>query len=440
MIQLSDHFTTKKLLQFTYPSIVMMVFMSIYGVVDGFFVLNFVGKTPFAAVNFAMPILMILGCFGFMFGTGGSALISKKLGEGNNRKANELFSMLIIVSLILGLIIAIIGFIFIRPILSLLGANGDMLDNGVLYSRVIIPALPVCFLQYAFQSLFVTAEKPKLGLYVTVAAGITNMVLDALFVGVFKWGLIGAASATAFSQLIGGALPVLYFWRSNSILKLTKPVFDAKALIKICTNGSSEVMNSISMSLVGMLYNVQLLKYAGENGISAYGVLMYVNMIFITVFIGFSIGTAPIIGFNYGAKNSIELKNILRKSIFIISISSVFMFISALLLAKPLTKLFVGFDSELMAMTLRAFSIYSFCFLFCGFAIYGSSFFTALNDGLTSAIISFMRTLVFQTAAILSFPLIWGLDGIWISTVAAEILSVLVTLFFITSKSKVYKY
>ena len=440
MIQLSDHFTTKKLLQFTYPSIVMMVFMSIYGVVDGFFVLNFVGKTPFAAVNFAMPILMILGCFGFMFGTGGSALISKKLGEGNNRKANELFSMLIIVSLILGLIIAIIGFIFIRPILSLLGANGDMLDNGVLYSRVIIPALPVCFLQYAFQSLFVAAEKPKLGLYVTVAAGITNMVLDALFVGVFKWGLIGAASATAFSQLIGGALPVLYFWRSNSILKLTKPVFDAKALIKICTNGSSEVMNSISMSLVGMLYNVQLLKYAGENGISAYGVLMYVNMIFITVFIGFSIGTAPIIGFNYGAKNSIELKNILRKSIFIISISSVFMFISALLLAKPLTKLFVGFDSELMAMTLRAFSIYSFCFLFCGFAIYGSSFFTALNDGLTSAIISFMRTLVFQTAAILSFPLIWGLDGIWISTVAAEILSVLVTLFFITSKSKVYKY
>lgn len=441
MIQLSDHFTARKLLRFTFPSIIMMVFTSIYGVVDGFFVSNFVGKTPFAAVNFVMPIIMILGGFGFMFGTGGSALIAKNLGEGKSEKANELFSMLIAVSAVSGAVIAVVGFISIRPVLSLLGAEGEMLENSVLYARVVIPAIPVLFLQYEFQSLFVTAEKPKLGLYVTVAAGVTNMVLDALLVGVFKWGLVGAAGATAFSQLIGGLLPVIYFLRKNSsLLRLSNPSFDGRALVRICTNGSSEVVSNLSMSLIGMLYNVQLLRYAGENGIAAYGVLMYVNMIFLAVFIGFSIGTAPIIGYHYGAQNHTELKGILKKSLTMISVFSICMLASALLLAKPLALIFVGYDAELMEMTLHAFFIFSFCFLFAGFAIYGSSFFTALNDGLTSAIISFVRTLIFQTSAILLLPLVWGIDGIWISTVVAEAMAVMVTAAFLLAKRKKYNY
>jgi putative MATE family efflux protein len=441
MIQLSDHFTTRKLLRFSFPSIIMMIFTSIYGVVDGFFVSNFAGKEPFTAVNFVMPIIMILGSFGFMFGTGGSALISKTLGEGDRTKANRLFSMLVSVSVIFGILVAVTGFLLIRPILIFLGAEGTLLKNCILYARCVIPAIPLLFLQYEFQTLFVTAEKPKLGLYVTTAAGVTNMVLDGLFVGVFRWGITGAAVATALSEGIGGLLPVIYFSRKNgSTLRLSRPTFSGRALLRICTNGSSEVMSNISMSLIGMLFNVQLLRYAGQNGVAAYGVLMYVNMIFLAVFIGFSIGTAPIIGFHYGAQNNDELKGILKKSLQIIAVFSGCMLASALLLAKPLTLIFVGYDRDLMKMTLHAFSIYSFCFLFSGFAIYGSAFFTALNDGLVSAVISFMRTLVFETAAILLFPKIWGVDGIWFSTVAAEIMADVLTAAFLIGKRGKYHY
>lgn len=440
-ISLSDHFDSKKLLKFTLSPIIMMVFTSIYGVVDGFFISNFVGKTAFAAVNFVMPLVMILGCFGFMFGTGGSALISKTLGEGKKEKANKLFSMLIICSVICGFLITILGFLIIKKVLQLLGAQDKMLEDCLSYARIVLPAIPVLFLQYEFQSLFVAAEKPKLGLYVTVAAGVTNMVLDALFVGVFKWGIEGAALATAFSQFIGGVFPIIYFSRKNtSLLRLTKPEFDIKALLKICSNGSSEVMSNISMSLVGMLYNFQLLKYAGENGVAVYGVLMYVNMIFLAVFIGFSIGTSPLISYHFGAQNFDELKGILKRSLRIIFVFAICMFILSQILAKPLAQFFVGYDSELKNMTLHAFFIFAFCFLLAGFSIFGSSFFTALNDGLVSALISFLRTLVFQVAAILILPLFWQIDGIWISSVVAEVASVTITVLFLIAKRNKYKY
>lgn len=441
MIQLSDHFTLPRLLRFTLPSIIMLVFTSIYGVVDGFFVSNYVGKTSFAAVNFIMPFLMILGCIGFMFGTGGGALIAKTIGEGKKEKANQIFSLLVIVSIICGIVLAAIGIIFIRPIASILGAEGQMLEDSVSYGRIILIAIPVFILQYEFQCLFVTAEKPKLGLYVTVAAGLTNVILDAVFVAVFPWGLKGAAAATALSQCVGGILPLIYFSRSNSsLLKLTKPKFDGKALLKTCTNGSSELMSNISASIVSMLYNIQLLAYAGENGVAAYGVLMYVNMIFQAVFLGYSVGTAPVISYHDGAQNYGELRGLLRKSLAILSVFAVAMFIFAAFLASPLSTLFVGYDLELLEITLRAFSIYSFSFLFSGFAIFGSSFFTALNDGLVSALISFMRTLVFQILLVLTFPLIWGIDGIWLSIVAAEMMAVVVTTLFIVGKRKKYHY
>lgn len=440
-IQLSDHFTYKKLLRFTLPSIVMMIFTSIYGVVDGFFVSNFVGKTPFAAVNFIMPFLMILGAVGFMFGTGGSALIAKTLGEGDRERAQRLFSLFVYVTIISGVVIAILGIVALRPIAMLLGAEGEMLTYCVTYGRIILAALPFFMLQMEFQSFFVTAEKPQLGLAVTVASGVTNMVLDALFMAVFSWGVVGAAAATAISQVVGGLIPILYFCRPNkSLLRLTKTSFDSRALLRACTNGSSELMSNISMSLVGMLYNVQLMKFAGEDGVAAYGVLMYVNMIFLAMFIGYSVGTAPVIGYHYGAQNNGELKSLLRKSLVIIGIFSVAMLGMGLVLARPLSALYVDYDAALFELTLHGFRIFSFSFLFAGLAIYGSSFFTALNNGPVSAMISFLRTLVFQIAAVMIFPLIWDLDGIWFSIVAAELMAALVTFAFMIGMRKKYHY
>lgn len=440
-IQLSDHFTYKKLLHFTLPSIFMMIFTSIYGVVDGFFVSNFVGKTSFAAVNFIMPFLMILGAVGFMFGTGGSALISKTMGEGDDKKAQSLFSLFIYVSIICGIIIAALGIAFLRPVAVLLGAQDTMLKDCIIYGKIILLALPAFLLQYEFQSFFVTAGKPQLGLIVTIASGVTNMVLDALLVAVFSLGLPGAAAATAFSQVVGGVIPLLYFFRPNSsLLRLTKAKYDGQAILKACTNGSSELMSNISMSLVSMLYNAQLIAYAGEDGVAAYGVLMYVNMIFLATFIGYSVGTAPVIGYHYGAENHRELKSLLKKSLNIIGILSVAMLIAAEVLARPLAAVYVGYDPDLLNLTLRGFVIFSFSFLFAGIAIYGSSFFTALNNGLVSALISFLRTMVFQIAAVLIFPLIWGIDGIWGSIVIAELMAALVTILFLMGMKKKYHY
>ena len=417
-IQLSDHFTRKRLLRFSLPSIVMMVFTSIYGVVDGYFVSNYTGKTPFAAVNLIMPFLMILGGVGFMFGTGGGALIAKTMGEGKAEKADKLFSMTVFASILCGLVLTAVGLLFLRPFARLMGAEGELLENSLLYGTINLIALPFYILQYEFQCLFATAEKPKLGLYVTVASGVANMVLDWLLVAVLPFGLAGAAAATAASQFIGGVFPLIYFARKNSSrLHLTRCRLELRPLGRICANGSSELMGNISMSLVSMLYNVQLMQYAGEDGIAAYGVLMYVSMIFQAIFIGYSVGTAPIVSYHYGAQNREELKSLLRKAIFIVAIAALCMFAAGELLAAPLSRLFVAYDEELLQMTTHAFAIFSFSFLFSGFVINGSSFFTALNDGLTSALISFLRTLVFQVAAVLLFPLLWGLDGIWFSIV-----------------------
>ncbi len=441
-IQLSDHFSYSKLFRFTLPSVVMMIFTSIYGVVDGFFVSNFVDKTSFAAVNFIMPFLMMLGAVGFMFGTGGSALISKTLGEGNTEKARRLFSLFVYVSIALGIILSALGIAFLRPVAVLLGAEGEMLENCVLYGRIILIALPAFILQFEFQSFFVTAEKPHLGLAVTVAAGVTNMVLDALLCAVFPIGLAGAAIATALSQCVGGIFPLIYFsvFGKSNRLHLTGTKLEIQPLIKACGNGASELLSTISMSIVGMLYNAQLMKFAGEDGVAAYGVLMYVNMIFVAVFIGYSVGTAPVIGYNYGAGRTDELKSIFSKSLLIISVTSVLMVAAGLIFASPLSGIFVGYDRALYEMTLRGFRIYSFAFLFAGIAIYGSSFFTALNNGLISAAISFLRTLVFQVAAVIIFPLIWELDGIWVSIVAAEFMAFAVTVVFLATQRKRYRY
>lgn len=440
-MQLSQHFTCRRLLRYCLPSIIMMVFTSVYGVVDGFFVSNFAGKTPFAAVNFIMPILMILGCAGFMFGTGGSALIGMALGEGDNKKANNIFSLVVYSSIVCGVLLAIIGLVILRPVATIMGAEDEMLRQCLIYGGIFLAGLPFYILQYEFQCLFATADKHKLGMYVTIIAGCTNIVLDALFVAVFPWGVAGAAVATVISQIAGGIIPLVYFLRKNdSPLRLTKCSFDGTALLKTCTNGSSELMSNISASVVGMLFNVQLMKYAGENGVAAYGVLMYVSMIFQAIFLGYTVGTAPVVSYHYGADNKDEVKNLLKKSLIIVAAVAVCMFVAGELLSWPLAKIFVGYDAELMDMTVNAFYIFSFSFLFFGFSVFGSSFFTALGDGLTSAAIAFLRTLVFQIAAVMLLPLIFGLTGIWASIVAAEIVSVAVMAVFFAIKRKKYGY
>ncbi len=442
-IQLSDHFTYGKLIRFTIPSIAMMIFTSIYGVVDGFFVSNFAGKTPFSAVNLIMPFLMILATVGFMFGTGGTAIVAKTFGEGNKEKANEYFSLFIYVAFALGIVFAILGIAFIRPISALLGAEGELLEDCVVYARVILIALPFYVLQLLFQSFFPAAEKPQLGLAVTVLSGVTNMVLDAVLVILLpqEYKLVGAAIATAMSQFVGGVIPLIYFFRKNSsILRLGKTKFDGRAILKACTNGSSEFMSNVSMSVVGMLYNIQLLKYAGENGVAAYGVMMYVSMIFSAAFIGYSIGVAPVISYHNGAQNYKESKGLFRQSLIIIGIFGISMVLAAEITALPLSKIFVGYDAELLSLTVSGYRIFAVSFIFMGFAIFSSGFFTALNDGLTSALISFLRTLVFQTAAVMLLPLLWGIDGVCISIVVAEAMAVVISVVFLGIRQKDYHY
>ena len=440
-IQLSDHFTYKKLFQFTLPSIIMMVFTSIYGVVDGFFVSNFAGKTAFAAVNLVMPFVMILGGVGFMIGTGGTALVSRVLGEGNKDQANRYFSMMVYVTLIIGLLLSAIGIAFMRPIAAFLGATEEMMGDCVLYGRLVIGFTAAFMLQNVFHSFLIAAEKPKLGLAATVAAGITNITLDALFVGVFQWGSAGAAVATGLSECIGGILPLLYFIRPNkSLLQLTKTKLERKPLLRAFSNGSSELMSNISISLVSMLYNFQLLKYIGEDGVSAYGVLMYVQFIFIAIFIGYSIGSAPVVSYHYGAGNHTELKNMLKKSVSFSVLTGILLTILAFLLANPLAGIFVGYDKQLFTLTSHAFRLFSLSFLLAGFNIFASSFFTALNNGAVSAAVSFLRTLVFQTSSVLVLPFFLGVDGIWWAITVAEICACIISVIFLFARRKKYHY
>ena len=441
-IQLSEHFTYKKIFRFALPSIVMMVFTSIYGVVDGTFVSNFVGKTPFAAVNLVWPFLMILGVFGFMIGTGGSALVAKTLGENKKEDANRYFTMLITLVVILGVLLTIIGLIVLRPLSSALGASGQMLEDCVTYGRTLMIFNTAFMLQSVFQSLFITAEKPRLGLIMTVAAGLTNMVLDALFIAVFKWGLVGAALASGLSQCIGGILPLIYFLSSknDTPLKFVKTKMEGKVLLKACANGASELMTTVSSSLVSMLYNFQLMRLAGQNGIAAYGAVMYVEFAFVAVFIGYSIGTAPIVSYHYGSENHNEVKNMLQKSFKIMSILGITMMVLAQILASPLAKVFVGYDKQLFDMTVHGFRLFSFYFILAGINIYASSFFTALNNGMISAIISFSRTLGFETLAVIILPIFLQLDGVWLAITVAEICAFVISISFLIAKKEKYHY
>lgn len=451
-IQLSEHFTYKKLLRFSLPTIAMMIFTSIYGIVDGFFVSNYVGKTAFAAVNLIMPFLMIQGCFGFMIGTGGGALVAKTLGEKKREAANRYFTMLICFTVVLGVLISAVSILFMRPIVLFLGAEGTMIQECMTYGIILSVFNAAFMLQYFFQSFFVVAEKPNLGFGITVAAGMTNIVLDALFIAVFRFGVAGAAAASGIGQCVGGVLPLFYFarkqeefpekrlLRNTSLLQLTRTKMEVGVLLRTCGNGSSELMSNISASVVGMLYNFQLLKYAGENGIAAYGVVMYTQMIFFAIYIGYAVGTSPIVSYHYGAGNHGEMRSLLRKSLLLMAGTGIVMMLSAQASASVLSGIFVGYDEELLAVTEHAFVIFACSYLLSGVNIYASSFFTALNNGGISAAISFMRTLIFQTGAVLILPLMLGIDGIWWAVTVSEVMACLISAVFLVAKRKKYHY
>lgn len=440
-IQLSEHFTYSKLLRFTFPSIIMMIFTSIYSVIDGLFVSNFAGKTALAAINIIYPFIMAVGALGFMMGTGGSALVGRLLGEGEKEKANKTFSLIVYTTAIAGILLSALAFLLVPTVSRLFGASGQLLDYCILYGRICFLSMPCFMLQNVFQCFFITAEKPRLGLDVVLSAGITNMVLDFLFVAVFGLGLKGAAIATVCGEIIGGLVPILYFaGRNHSLLRLGRTSFDAGSILKTCTNGSSELMTELSSSVVTVLYNTQLMKIAGENGVAAYSTIMYVNFTFVAIFLGYSLGSAPIISFHYGAGNHDELKNMRKKSLRLIAVWGIGMTIISHIFALPFARFFVGYDSELLAMTIHGFRIYAFVYLLNGFNIFGSSFFTALNNGMVSATISFLRTLVFEVICILLLPVFFGIDGIWSAVLVAEALALCVTSFFLITKRSRYHY
>ena len=440
-ILLSDHFTVKKLLQFTFPTIIMMIFTSTYSIIDGLFVSNFAGKTPFAALNLIYPYIGILGTFGFMMGTGGSAIVAKTLGEGDRDRASRYFSMLVRVTIEVGVVLTAIGICTVRPVAAAFGAEGQLLDDSALYGTVIIAGLTAFMLQNAFQAFFVAAGKPGLGLKVVVLAGVTNIVLDALFIVGFGWGLFGAAFATVIGQVVGGAIPLVYFARKNSSdLRLFWTKHERSIITKACVNGSSEMMTSVAASLVGMLYNLQLMRMIGEDGVAAYGIIMYLSFVFNAIFIGFSVGCAPLVSYAYGARNHSELKNLLHKSLGLIAVASVVLTVGAQILARPWATVFLSYDPALLTMTEHAFRLYALAFLVSGFNIFGSAFFTALNNGVVSAIISFLRTLVFECGAVIVIPMVLGVNGIWLAIVVAEVAALVVTSGFLAGLRKGYGY
>lgn len=440
-IGLNEHFTYKKLVKFTLPTIIMMIFTSIYGVVDGLFISNVVKVSAFASVNLIMPAMMIIGTIGFMIGTGGSAIISKTLGEGDIKKANRYFSMLVYLEIILGLIFTIIGLIFIKPIAKLMGATNEMMADCLTYGRVLLIGITAFILQNSFQSFLVVAEKPGFGLLISIIAGLTNIILDFLFIYVFRWGVLGAASATITSQIVGAIIPLIYFIRKNKTpLKLGKTKFELSPIIKTCTNGSSEMITNLSMSLVNILFNMKLMELVGANGVTAYGIIMYVGFLFSGTYLGYSIGSAPIIGYHFGAGNIDELKSLLSKSVKLLGVVAIVMTLLSELLARPLASIFVSYDKELLNLTINAIILYSLSYIISWFNIYSSSFFTALNDGIVSALISFLRTLVFQVAVILILPELIGINGIWLSVLVAEALTLIVSITCLIINKKKYKY
>ena len=440
-VELAGHYGLRRLVKTSLPMIAMMIVTSIYSIVDGYFISNFAGSTAFAAMNLVWPALALISAAGLMIGTGGSTLVSKTLGEGDTDRANEIFTMLVHIALIIGAILTVGLFIFMKPLVIALGAEGEMIPKAVMYGRIVVLAMPEFIMQMMFQSFYMTAERPELGTRMSIISGCINIALDALFVVGFKWGLIGAAIATALALAVGGIYPLWFFSSKKNNTHLQFVCFsriDWKAITRTCTNGMSEYVGNIALNIVSIGYNLQLMKYIGENGVSAYGIIMYVGFIFAAVYIGYNLCVSQVIAFNFGAGNRAELRSLLKKSLLLIGIGGVIMTALAEGAAPLLAKIFVGYDAELCSLTVRALRIYMLSFLICGFNMFCSAWFTALNNGLVSATAAFVRTLIFELGAVMIVPEIIGIDGIWLAVSIAEVLAVLMSAILILAYRKRY--
>lgn len=440
-IQLSDHFDYRRLLRFTIPSMLMMIFTSVYGVVDGLCVSNYIGKEALASVNLVWPFSMFCSSIGMMLGTGGAALIARTLGRGQKERAKGLFSMIVAVAIIASLVITVIGMVFMPEIAVILGADEELLPLCITYGRILTLSLVFFVMQQMFQTLLITAERPQLGFGFMVGAGIVNIVLDILFLMVFHWGIEGAAWATLLSCIVGGLGPLIYFLTPNSsLLRFTRPLWDWRALLKACGNGSSEMVLDLSIPLCTMLYNVQLMKMSGQDGVAAFGVINYVCMIFMGLFIGYLMGMENIVAYHYGAENTQEVQNLRRRSVHLMLGIGLVMCLGAELAAAPLSRFFVGYDGHLTELSTHAFRLYATGFLIMGLNALASSFFTALGNGLVSAIIAFCRTFLFQSVSIFLLPIVLGLDGIWLSLAVGECLCLVVSWWYYRRYKTRYNY
>lgn len=440
-VQLSDHFTYRKLFAFVLPPIAMMLLTSVYTMADGLFVSHFVGKTAFAAVNFVFPVVILMAGLGSMFGTGGTALVAKTLGQRAEKRAKRYFTQIILLAGLLGVLMGVLGCIWLPEICRALGATPELLPDAVMYGRVMLAFLPCCILQWTFQSLLITAEKPKLAFWLSVAGGVTNIVLDAVFMAWCGWGVAGAAVATGISQVVAGLLPVLYFILPNSsLLRFRRTRLQPRPMLQACTNGASELVSSVSAAVVGMLYNYQLIRYFGEDGVAAYGVVMYVAFFFVALFIGYDMGSTPLLAYNHGAQNRAELRNLFRKSVVLVGTCGAVLAVAAVVFAHPVAVLFVGYSERLTVLTQHAFWVYGLSFALMGYNIFASGLFTAMNNGLVSAVISLLRTFVFQALAVLGLPLLFGMHGIWWSVSVAEVGALSVSLYLVWRYRKRYGY
>lgn len=441
-IELSGHYSVRRLLVSAVPSIVMILVTSLYSIVDGVFVSNFAGTTPFAALNLMWPAMQVVTVLGLMVGTGGSALVSKTKGEGDDKKADAIFSTLVRFTLILGVIMGALFFILTPQIARWLGAEGELLRQSIIYARICISVAPVFMIQMAFNSFFMAAEKPQLGTALSIASGITNIIVDAVLIVWLKMGIAGAAIGTASGMAVGGLYPIFYFSskRNSSSLHLVKNTAEFRHVLKACSNGLSEYVGNIALSVVSICYNVQLMKYLGENGVSVYGILMYLGFAFASLFIGYNIMATPVIGYNYGAGNRPELKSLLNKSMGIVLTTGILLAGIVTALARPLATIFVSYDPELLDLAVRAIRIYFISFTICGINMFTSAWFTGLNNGIVSAVAAFTRTLVFELGAVFVIPALFGIDAIWAAVNVAEVLALILSAALILAFRRRYGY
>lgn len=422
---LGGHYGARRLFISSLPLIGMMVLISIYSIVDGLFVSNLVGTTAFAALNLIWPAIGLVGALGLMVGTGGAALVSKTLGEGDEPRANRYFSMFVEFILLLSVVLAVPLLVWMEPLAVAIGAEGEMVRQCAIYGRICAAGMPAFMMQMGIQPFFMVAGRPRMGTWISLVSGLLNIGLDALFIIVCGWGLAGAAAGSMLACCFGGFYPLWYFSsrfnRSSLAFKATG--FEFGPLAKACSNGLSEFVGNISFNIVSMCYNWQLMRFYGENGVAAYSVILYLGFIFVAVYSGYNMTVTPLVGFNFGAGNKRELRSLLRHSLTLMLVLGVLLAGTAELLAGPAARLFVGYDSELTALTVHATRLYAPSFLITGLTLFVSAWFTGLNNGPVSALASFSRTFVFELSCVFLLPVLLGVNGIWLSAPAAEILS-----------------